>query len=208
MSVVDALVLAGWAWVLADNLRLARCQRAARAALGPPIVSGTSVSTGARVALVVVLASGAIALESLTGGQVATSRVVTLCGVALLAAGVTLHLVARRHLGAQWASDVTVLARHELVTSGPYALVRHPLYLAVALMALGTVLAHPSAATGCLAVGLLGGIALKSAAEDRALRTALGARHTGYAARVPAVVPRARDVWNAVRGRLSHRSPG
>jgi len=208
MEVVDGLVVAAWAWVLADNLRLARRQRAARDALGPAVVGGRTVGTGARIALVVALASGAIALELLSGGRVATPRVVTACGVALLAAGVGLHLVARRHLGAQWASDVTVLARHQLVTSGPYAVVRHPLYLAVALMAFGTVLAHPSAATGCLAVGLAGGITLKIAAEERALGTALGERHARYAARVPTVVPRLRGLWDALRGGLNDRSPG
>jgi len=208
MGVVDGLVLAAWTWVVADNLRLARRQRATRAALGPAIVGGRSVGTGARAALVGVLASGMVALERLTGGPLPTPCVVAASGVVILAAGVGLHLVARRHLGAQWASDVTVLARHQLVTSGPYALVRHPLYLAVALMALGTVLAHPSAATGCLAVGLGGGILLKIAAEERALRSGLGERHAGYVARVPALVPRPRDLLGAIRGGLSGRSPG
>lgn len=208
MGVADGLVATAWTLVLADNIGLARRQRAARDALGPAVVGGRTVGLLARVALVIVLGTGAVALELLTGGPVPTPPLVTTCGLGLVAGGAGLHLFARRRLGAHWASDVTVLARHELVTSGPYGVVRHPLYLAVALMAFGTLMAHPSAATVCLAVGLTGGIALKIVAEERALRTALGSRHAEYAARVPAIVPRVRDVWGAVRAGLSGRSPG
>jgi protein-S-isoprenylcysteine O-methyltransferase Ste14 len=208
MQMVDGLAAAAWAWVLVDNTRLARRQRAARAALGPPLIGGRSIGPGARLGLVAVLLGGAVVLEHLTGGPVRMPGLATACGLVLLAAGLALHLVARRRLGVQWASDVTVLAGHELVADGPYAVVRHPLYLAVSAMALGTVLVHPSVATICLAVGLAGGIVLKIAAEERALRSALGARHAAYAARVPAFLPRPRTAWTALRAGLSARARG
>jgi len=205
MGVADGLAAAAWAWVLVDNVRLARRQRAARAALGPALVGGRSVGTVARWLLAGVLLGGAAVLEHLTGGPVHVPVAVTACGLAMLAAGVVLHAAARRRLGVQWASEVTVLAGHELITAGPYAVVRHPIYLAVASMALGTVLVHPSAATGCLAVGLAGGIALKVRAEERALGAVLGGRHAAYAARVPAILPRPRATWAALRNGLSSR---
>jgi protein-S-isoprenylcysteine O-methyltransferase Ste14 len=208
MRAVDALAVAAWLWVLIDNFRLARRQRAARAALGPAVVGGRPIPVGARVLLVAVLLGGAVALEALTGGRVRVPNAVTAAGLVLLAAGLTLHVVARRRLGVHGASDVTVLAGHELVADGPYAVVRHPLYLAVSAMALGTVLIHPSAATICLAVGLAGGMVLKIAAEERALRSALGARHAAYAARVPAFLPRPRTAWTALRAGLSPRARG
>lgn len=158
--------------------------------------------------VIVVLLAGAAALEHLTGGPVTVPNLVTAGGLVLVAAGTALHVVARRHLGVQWTSEVTVLERQALVTTGPYAVVRHPLYLAASLMAVGTVLAHPSAATLCLAVGFLGGVSLKVVAEDRALRTAFDARHADYAARVPAIVPRLHDLWTATRDGVRPRSRG
>ena len=57
-------------------------------------------------------------------------------GVALLAAGLAFSVWARVHLGANWSGDVTVKEGHELIRSGPYAWVRHPIYtgLIVALL--------------------------------------------------------------------------
>lgn len=205
---VDALVVAAWLSVAVDNLRAARRDRAARAHLGVPVVSRRHPGKAVRILVIVLLSTGAAALEHLTGGAVTMSRVVTGCGLMLVVAGTALHVIARRHLGVQWTSEVTVLERQALVTTGPYAVVRHPLYLAASLMAVGTVLAHPSAATLCLAVGFLGGVALKIRAEDHALRTAFDARHDDYAARVPAIVPRLRDLWTATRPGLRTRSRG
>jgi protein-S-isoprenylcysteine O-methyltransferase Ste14 len=194
--------------VLVDNLLLARRQRARRAELGPAIVGGRSVGSGPRVLLVAVLLGGAAALEALTGGPMRVPAAVTASGLVLVAAGLLLHVVARRRLGVHWASDVTVLASHQLVTDGPYAVVRHPIYLAVASMGLGTLLIHPSAATICLTAGLAGGIALKIGAEERALATVLGRRHAAYAARVPAFLPGPRAAWSALRAGLSARGRG
>jgi protein-S-isoprenylcysteine O-methyltransferase Ste14 len=206
MGVADALVAAAWAGIVVDNLLLARAQRAARAALGPPVVGGHAAGPVARTLLLATLLGGAAVLERLTGGPVRPSAAVTAAGLMLVALGAGLHVAARRRLGPQWASDVTVLAGHELIVAGPYAVVRHPLYLAVSLMALGTVLVRPSAATVCLTAGLFGGVALKIGAEEHALRAVLGDRHTAYVARVPAIVPRPRALWVALRKALSGRA--
>ena len=90
----------------------------------------------------------------------------------------------------QHGTPITVRADQDVVTAGPYAHVRHPLYLAILLLTLGTVLAHPSAATACIALGLATGVAIKIPMEERALRATLGERYARYAARVPALVPR------------------
>ena len=69
---------------------------------------------------------------------------------------------------------------------------RHPLHAGIFLLTVGTVVAHPSVATICGAVGLTVGLALKIRREERALATAFGARWHAYRARVPALVPRLR----------------
>ncbi len=85
---------------------------------------------------------------------------------------------------------MTPRAGDALVTGGPYALVRHPMYLAAVAMALGLALAVQSWA--CLAVfGIY--VALLAALmplEEAALDTAYGERYRLYARRVPRLIPR------------------
>jgi protein-S-isoprenylcysteine O-methyltransferase Ste14 len=115
---------------------------------------------------------------------------VAAAGLALVVAGAVLHGWARRTLGPMWSGVVQVRAQHVLVERGPYRLVRHPIYVAGLLLALGTLLAHPAPATACLAGGFSTGVLLKAWLEERALRAVLGKEYERYAARVPALIPR------------------
>jgi len=125
-----------------------------------------------------------------TAGRWAFRPGAAFAGVALAAAGVALHARARHALGAYWLPTVAVRAGHALVDHGPYAVVRHPLYAGVWLLAVGTLAAHPSPATACLAGGLTLGTALKIVREERLLRRIFGDDWSRYTRRVPAVVPR------------------
>ena len=68
--------------------------------------------------------------------------------------GVAIAIWARVTLGRNWSGVVTFKESHELVTSGPYALVRHPIYTALILLflAMDIPLATPAAAAGFLLV--------------------------------------------------------
>ena len=59
-------------------------------------------------------------------------------GVILCAAGVGLMVAARFHLGRNWGMPVSRKEDPELITSGPYAYVRHPIYGGIILAMLGT----------------------------------------------------------------------
>ena len=61
-------------------------------------------------------------------------------GVALQAVSALLAAWARRCLGRHWSGAITEKVGHELVRSGPYRLVRHPIYSAMPGMYLGTAL--------------------------------------------------------------------
>jgi len=61
-------------------------------------------------------------------------------GVALLALGVAFTFWARFHLGRNWSGQVVIKEQHELIRSGPYASVRHPIYTGLLLALFGTVL--------------------------------------------------------------------
>ena len=59
-------------------------------------------------------------------------------GFVLALAGITLALWARLHLGRNWSDKVVLKVDHELIRSGPYAYLRHPIYSGVLLGILGT----------------------------------------------------------------------
>jgi protein-S-isoprenylcysteine O-methyltransferase Ste14 len=55
-------------------------------------------------------------------------------------AGLLVMLWARITLGKNWSANIVIKENHELITSGPYAYVRHPIYSGLILMVLGVVL--------------------------------------------------------------------
>ena len=59
-------------------------------------------------------------------------------GALLTAIGISFAIWARVNLGRNWSSRPTMKEQHELVTTGPYAYVRHPIYTGIMLAALGT----------------------------------------------------------------------
>jgi protein-S-isoprenylcysteine O-methyltransferase Ste14 len=187
-AVADALLAAAWIALVADGVWQTRREHAARARLGPVVLRAWQPSVAAGAAVLVTSLAGALALERLTG-RYAFHPAGALAGLVLVVAGILLHGWARRTLGPMWSGVVQVRAQHVLVERGPYTIVRHPIYLAGLLLALGTFLAHPSPASACVAGGFALGVLLKTRFEERALRSVLGQRYESYAARVPALVP-------------------
>jgi protein-S-isoprenylcysteine O-methyltransferase Ste14 len=75
-------------------------------------------------------------------------------GVVLTAAGVAIAFWARWHLGANWSGVVTLKEGHELIRSGPYRAIRHPIYTGILLALLGTAVATGEV-RGLLAVAMV-----------------------------------------------------
>lgn len=113
--------------------------------------------------------------------------------LALTAAGIAFAWWARLHLGRLWSAAVTRKAGHRVVDTGPYAIVRHPIYTGL-LLALFATMAAKGTALGLAGAGLAGiGIWLKARLEERFLRAELGPEaYDAYAARVPMLLPRLR----------------
>jgi protein-S-isoprenylcysteine O-methyltransferase Ste14 len=59
-------------------------------------------------------------------------------GLALVAGGVALAFWARWHLGANWSGSVTLKEGHELIRTGPYRVIRHPIYTAILVAIAGS----------------------------------------------------------------------
>jgi protein-S-isoprenylcysteine O-methyltransferase Ste14 len=66
---------------------------------------------------------------------------VAFIGLVLTAVGLGLAVWARLHLGENWSASVTIKEGHDLIRSGPYAYLRHPIYSGILLALLGTVVA-------------------------------------------------------------------
>ena len=110
-------------------------------------------------------------------------------GTAVTLAGLAFSVWARRHLGRNWSAVVTLKEGHELVTSGPYAIVRHPIYTGLLLGFLGSAIAR-GRWSGLLAIALFFVSALrKYRLEERWMREQFGAAYDDYRARVKAIVP-------------------
>ncbi len=62
-------------------------------------------------------------------------------GIVMCAAGIGFAIWARRYLGINWSIRPAVRKGHELITSGPYAITRHPIYSGLLLAMLGSAMA-------------------------------------------------------------------
>jgi protein-S-isoprenylcysteine O-methyltransferase Ste14 len=110
-------------------------------------------------------------------------------GAALTAGGLLFSVWARRHLGKNWSQAVTVKEGHELITSGPYALVRHPIYSGLLLGFVGCAVARGEW-RGLLAVALVFGVLWhKLRLEEKWMRAEFGAPYDAYSRQVAALVP-------------------
>jgi protein-S-isoprenylcysteine O-methyltransferase Ste14 len=110
-------------------------------------------------------------------------------GAALTAGGLLFSVWGRRHLGRNWSQAVTVKEGHELITSGPYALVRHPIYAGLLLAFVGSAVARGEW-RGLLAVALVfGALWHKLKLEEKWMRAQFGESYETYSRRVAALVP-------------------
>jgi protein-S-isoprenylcysteine O-methyltransferase Ste14 len=75
---------------------------------------------------------------------------VAAAGAALCIVGLAFAIWARVALGRSWGMPMTQHEDPDLVTSGPYRFVRHPIYTGLSAMMIGTALVHPLAALPCL----------------------------------------------------------
>jgi protein-S-isoprenylcysteine O-methyltransferase Ste14 len=109
----------------------------------------------------------------------------------VVAAGIALCWWARLHLGRLWSPKVTHKEGHRVVDTGPYRLVRHPMYTGFIVMDVGLALLCGSALALAGVVFMTLGFWIKARLEEQFLAEELGAAtYYGYKARTPMLVPR------------------
>ena len=111
-------------------------------------------------------------------------------GVVITALGFSMTYWARAILGRNWSPNVTIKEDHELIRTGPYQLVRHPIYTGLLIAAVGTALAL-NQYRGLLAVfALWVSFTLKRLKEEQFMRQQFGAQYMEYARTTGAILPR------------------
>jgi protein-S-isoprenylcysteine O-methyltransferase Ste14 len=111
-------------------------------------------------------------------------------GAGLVALGLGFAVWARMHLAGNWSGTVTLKQDHSLTRSGPYRLVRHPIYTGILTAILGTAIAEAEW-RGFVALALVTLAFLrKIALEERLMVAQFGEAYAQYRAEVPALIPR------------------
>jgi protein-S-isoprenylcysteine O-methyltransferase Ste14 len=120
------------------------------------------------------------------------SESVRAIGMLLTVAGLGITVWARRHLGQFWSARVTIKEGHELIQSGPYARVRHPIYSGILLALIGTALVIGEW-RAVLAVAMVFLAHLdKARREEKLLAEQFGEAFTRHRERTGALLPKLR----------------
>jgi len=110
-------------------------------------------------------------------------------GAAVMVAGLLFAVWAREHLGRNWSRSVTIKQDHELITSGPYAVVRHPIYTGILAGFLGTAIAISEVRGFIVLVLIFLILWAKLRMEEQWMRSEFGGTYASYAHRTAALVP-------------------
>jgi protein-S-isoprenylcysteine O-methyltransferase Ste14 len=153
------------------------------------VTAKQSVRTGRCRPPGLVLIVGLVLLRVFHTGTLAVhSPVLKVVGLILFAAGLALAVWARIYLGRNWGMPMTQRAEPELVTSGPYRFVRHPIYSGLLLAVLGTALA--TNLYFLLALVLIGAYFTYSATvEERTMTTSFPADYPSYKEHTKMLIP-------------------
>jgi protein-S-isoprenylcysteine O-methyltransferase Ste14 len=110
-------------------------------------------------------------------------------GLAVLALGLGFSVWARRILGRNWSGIVTVKQDHELVRSGPYRWVRHPIYTGLLLAFAGTAIARGEWRGVAAVLIVLAALWRKLTLEERWMIETFGDAYLRYRGEVRALIP-------------------
>lgn len=120
---------------------------------------------------------------------VPNSAFFSVLGLAFMIAGISFALCARFFLGRNWSGTVSIKKDHELVCTGPYSVVRHPIYTGVLFALLGTAIVFGQI-RGLLAVAVAALVLyLKSRREELFMTELFGAEYARYKHKVKRLIP-------------------
>ena len=181
--VIFAVIWIGWivSWLVAASWS----NRTEKLALtGDTLLYRVCIVAGA--ILITPWASRRLAAEPLWDVSFADAYVLA----ALTLGGILFAWWARIHIGRLWSASITRKEGHRVIDTGPYALVRHPIYTGLIAALVASALAQATVIAFAGAALLTIGFYLKARAEERFLTAELGTDAYGnYRRRVPMLVP-------------------
>ncbi len=159
-----------------------------------PVVTSQSggtraLQTGLLACSFFLLGRAAIGVSWLDQPLLSRTPWVSWAGVAFVGAGIVLAIWARTILGRNWSGVAVVKAGHDLITGGPYQIVRHPIYTGMLMAVLGTAVVRGTL-HAMLAVPIcLLSYWLKLQTEEDMLIRQFGHNYLQYRRRVKALIP-------------------
>jgi protein-S-isoprenylcysteine O-methyltransferase Ste14 len=116
-----------------------------------------------------------------------------LAGIVCLATGLWLFAQSHADLGKNWSLTLEVRENHELISRGIYRHVRHPMYLALLVYAVGQALVVPNWIAGpSYGVAMVLLVALRLGPEERMMAEEFGEEYRAYMRQTKRLVP---GVW-------------
>lgn len=110
-------------------------------------------------------------------------------GLSLLLVSLAMTVYTHSYMGEAWRSGVAPGGPQHLITSGPFARMRHPLFVTIAIGQAGFFFALPSLfSLACFLIGVLV-LTVQARFEEETMARTFGERWSNYAARVPAILP-------------------
>jgi protein-S-isoprenylcysteine O-methyltransferase Ste14 len=180
MKVIDIIIGAGWIIFWAYWLAMAATAKAGR--------SRWTQFAGFRVGIALLILF-LIRLRVLKGHGAATGNPWLLgIGLAVFVIGLALAVWARVYLGRNWGMPMSQKADPELVTTGPYGSIRHPIYSGIILAMVGTAIAVSP--YWLIAAAILGAYFLFSAvSEERTMARLFPAAYPPYKRATKMLIP-------------------
>jgi protein-S-isoprenylcysteine O-methyltransferase Ste14 len=147
-------------------------------------------ASGSRLGIIVVTVGFFCAWVQIRPSQFEKSAPALIASMVVAPLAAALSWWATRHLGKQWRYVAAVTEGHELVTTGPYRFIRHPIYTSIFGMLLATVFAWSWWPLGIAAVVFyIIGTEIRIRAEEALLSAHFGEQFSAWRAKTPAYIP-------------------
>jgi len=114
---------------------------------------------------------------------------IALAGLALAICGIGFSIWARLILGENWSSSPSIKQDHALIVTGPYRIVRHPIYTGFLFALLGSALQHGLVRSFLAVLTCAAGLYLKVSVEEDFMVQRFGDAYLRYRRNVSALVP-------------------
>ena len=135
------------------------------------------------------LAKVGVSISSLTILLIPSSIVINVVIIVFAVTGLIVAMIARRTLAGNWSRAVAFKEDHELITTGLYHYVRHPIYTGILLMISATALSVGTLSAGIGFVIIVLGLWLKLLAEEELLTKHFPKEYLAYKDRTKALIP-------------------